>query len=215
MRKIWSPGLQSRRVLVVALLATAIVACRGQQEPAPAVDASPETSGDVQNLERMTARFAPVDLTADISALPENERQALAKLIEASKVIDALFLRQAWSGNEALLLDLVRDTSDLGRARLHYFLVNKGPWSALDENEPFVPGVPAKPESANFYPAGATKAEVEAWINGLSPAERQRASGFFTTIRRGADGRFVAVPYSLEYQGEVARIAELLRDAAA
>ncbi|MGE3403129.1 MAG: hypothetical protein AB7K63_11105 [Vicinamibacterales bacterium] len=163
----------------------------------------------------MTARFAPVDLTADISALPENERQALAKLIEASKVIDALFLRQAWSGNEALLLDLVRDTSDLGRARLHYFLVNKGPWSALDENEPFVPGVPAKPESANFYPAGATKAEVEAWINGLSPAERQRATGFFTTIRRGADGRFVAVPYSLEYQGEVARIAELLRDAAA
>ena len=38
---------------------------------------------------------------------------------------------------------------------LHYFLINKGPWSRLDHNKPFVPGVPAKPEGANFYPAGA------------------------------------------------------------
>jgi hypothetical protein len=204
-----------KQLLVVALLVGALAACRGQQEPAPVSEATPDASGDVQNLETMTARFAPVDLTADISALPGNEQQALAKLIEASKVIDALFLRQAWSGNEALLLDLVRDTSELGRARLHYFLINKGPWSALDNNEPFIPGAPEKPESANFYPAGATKADVEAWINGLSPAERQRATGFFTTIRRGTDGRLVAVPYSLEYQGEVAHIAALLREAAA
>src|SRR3989442_7167548 len=41
-----------------------------------------------------------------------------------------------------------------------------------------------------------------------------RAAGSFTTIRRGADGRFTAVPYSLEYQGELARAAELLREAA-
>ncbi len=33
-----------------------------------------------------------------------------------------------------------------------------------------------------------------------------RATGFFTTIRRGPDGRFMAVPYSLEYQGEIARV---------
>ena len=38
-------------------------------------------------------------------------------------------------------LDVVlRDTSEVGRARLHYFLLNKGPWSRLDENEPFVEG---------------------------------------------------------------------------
>ena len=42
-----------------------------------------------------------------------------------------------------------------------------------------------------------------------------RAQGFFTTIRRGLDGRLAAVPYSVEYQGELARAAELLREAAA
>lgn len=162
----------------------------------------------------MTARFAPVDLTADLSALPSNERRALARLIEAATVFDALFLRQVWAGNETLLLSLAGDRSELGQARLHHFLINKGPWSRLDDNEPFVPGVPAKPPQANFYPAGATKEEIEGWLTSLPAAERTRATGFFTTIRRGPDGRFTALPYSLEYQNELARVAVLLREAA-
>jgi len=169
----------------------------------------------LQKLTTMTARFAPVDVTADLAGMPANERQALAKLVEAGRVFDALFLRQVWEGNETMLAELAADETPLGRARLHYFLLNKGPWSRLDENEVFVDGAPAKPPQANFYPAGATKAEVEAWMNGLAPADKARATGFFTTIRRGADGRFVAVPYSQEYQNEVARVATLLREAAA
>ena len=169
---------------------------------------------DLARLEAMTARFAPADLGADLSGLPARERQALAKLIQAARVIDAIYLRQVWAGNEALLLELLEDQSPIGRARLRYFMIDKGPWSRLDHNAPFLPNVPAKPGGANFYPAGATKAEVEAWMAGLAPAERTRAAGFFTTIRRGPDGRFTAVPYSLEYQGELARAAELLREAA-
>jgi hypothetical protein len=162
----------------------------------------------------MTARFAPVDLTADIMSLAPNERHALAKLIEAAKVFDSLFLRQVWAGNESLLLPLVGDSSELGRARLHYFLINKGPWSRLDHNEPFIPGVPPKPPQGSFYPPDATKSEIESWIGTLPSAERARATGFFTTIRRGPDRRLMAVPYSIEYQPEVGRVAALLREAA-
>jgi hypothetical protein len=163
----------------------------------------------------MAARFAPVDLTADVAALPESERRALAKLVEASKVFDALFLRQVWAGNETMLVNLSRDNSPLGLARRHYFLINKGPWSRLDGNQPFISGAPPKPEGGNFYPAGATKAEIEAWFKTLTGTERARATGFFTTIRRSPEGRFIAVPYSVEYQGEVTHVAELLREAAA
>jgi hypothetical protein len=169
----------------------------------------------LQKIQTMTARFAPVDLTADLSPMPASEQQALAKMVEAGRVFDALYLRQVWDGNETMLAELAADDTPLGRARLHYFLLNKGPWSRLDENEPFVAGAPPKPPQANFYPAGATKAEVEAWLDGLAPADKARATGFFTTIRRGADGRFTAVPYSLEYQNEVARVVQLLREAAA
>jgi hypothetical protein len=160
----------------------------------------------------MAARFAPTEITADLSRLAPADRQVLAKLVQASKLMDALFLRQVWAGNEAMLLDLVRDGSEEGRARLHYFLINKGPWSRLDHNEPFVPGAPAKPEGANFYPPGTAKADVERWIASLPEAERARATGFFTVIRRQGNG-FAAVPYSLEYQGELAQAAALLREA--
>jgi hypothetical protein len=169
----------------------------------------------VQQLRAMTARFVPVDLAADLTALAANERQALATLVAAARVFDALFLRQVWAGNETMLLTLLGDASDLGRARLRYFLINRGPWSRLDDNEPFVPGAPPKPPQGNFYPAGATKQEVEAWTGTLSPAERASATGFFTTIRYGVDGRLTAVPYALEYQGEMAHVAALLREAAA
>ncbi|MFP2928728.1 dipeptidyl-peptidase 3 family protein [Pyxidicoccus sp. 3LG] len=182
---------------------------------ASAAEKTPARIPDAAELQRLTARFAPVELRVDLKALPDNERRALAKLVQASKLMDALFLRQRWAGNDTMLLDLVRDDSPTGRARLHAFLLDKGPWLSLDEARPFIPGAPAKPDAANFYPAGATKAEVEAWVKSLPEAQQKEATGFYTTIRRDTAGKLIAVPYSIEYQGELALAATLLREAAA
>lgn len=170
---------------------------------------------DKAQLEALAARYAPVELTVDLSKLPPEERRALAKMVEAARLMDSLFLRQVWAGSDAMLIDLAADRTALGQARLDNFLINKGPWDRIDHDRVLVPGAPAKPGHANFYPAGATKEEVETWMAGLSEAQAREAKGFFTTIRRGADGRFVSVPYSLEYQGELALAAQLLREAAA
>jgi hypothetical protein len=170
---------------------------------------------EVQRLHAMTARYAPVDIRVDLRGMPEEERRALASLIHAARIVDALYLRQAWAGNEALLLRLLEDNTLQGDARLDYFLLNKGPWSELDQNQPFVPGVPGRPGGANYYPAGATKEQVEAWIAGLPAAAKAEATGYFTTIRRDGKGQFASVPYSLEYQGELAEMARHLRAAAA
>src|SRR5215813_11657624 len=107
--------------------------------------AAPLTFPSIKQLKEMTARFAPVEIKADLSKLPPQEVSTLAKLVEAAKVMDTLFLRQVWAGNETMLLNLVQDRSDLGRARLHAFLINKGPWSLLDLNRAFLPGAPEKP----------------------------------------------------------------------
>jgi Peptidase family M49 len=202
--------------LIILIFSTAMAACTGETPvkestapPAPAAAAA-------SPLRTMTARFAPADIGADLSAFPENERQALARLVEAARIMDGLFLRQVWSGNAALLESLARQAIAGGDAvdALHYFLINKGPWSRLDHHKPFIPGVPAKPESANFYPAGATKDEIQRWVDSLTGTSRTAATGFFTTIRRGPDGRFMSVPYSVEYQGELTLAASLLREAA-
>jgi hypothetical protein len=187
----------------VAVVCAASVLVRAQEAAVP----------DAQRLQQMAARFAPTDITADVSTLSDADRRVLAKLVAASKIVDALFLRQVWAGNDAVMMDLVRDESPAGRARLHYFMINKGPWSRLDHNAPFVAGVPAKPEGANFYPEGASKADIERWIQSLPEAERARATGFFTVVRR-AGNTFTLVPYNLEYQGELTRAASFLREAA-
>lgn len=195
---------------LAALAAAALMTAASARADTPAPPAP-----DAAQLQAMHARFAPVELRADISKLPPNERAALREMLAAAKVIDALFLRQAWAGNEALLLHLLGDASPVGQARLRYFLLNKGPWSRLDGDAPFVPDAPAKPAAANFYPAGATKAEIEAWLKSLSDGERAEATGFFTVVRRTPQGAFQTVPYSLEYQGELAEAAAHLRVAAA
>jgi hypothetical protein len=206
--------------LAFILIAALSAACTGDRSVTDAPAAQPPAAVDAATTElrKMAARFAPAEISADISGLPANERQALARLVAAARIMDGLFLRQAWDGNVALLERLARESLAPGSgdaaARLHYFLINKGPWSRLDHHKPFVPGVPARPEGANFYAAGATKEEIQKWIDGLPPAEKTAATGFFTTIRRGPDGRLVAVPYSVEYQGELTQAAALLREAA-
>jgi hypothetical protein len=201
------------RIGLAGAAAVATLTLAGCGGAAP--DVEPESADPAfAALDAKLARFAPVDLTADISPLPASERDALRLLIEASKAIDALYLEQVWAGNPALLMDLTRDASTLGQARLRYFILNKGPWSRIDENQPFIPGVPSRPEQANFYPPDAAKGDIEAWLKTLPEAQRRPATGFFTTIRRGPDGRFMAVPYSVEYQGALGRVADLLRQAA-
>jgi hypothetical protein len=131
--------------------------------------------------------------------------------------MDGLFLEQVWAGNAALLTQLGADTSPEGRAELHYFLINKGPWSRLDQDAPFLRPIysaPAKPEQANFYPADATKDEIEKWFGTMKGDAHARATGFFSVIRRTADGALVAVPYSVAYQNALVEAAAHLRKAA-
>ncbi|CDG81775.1 dipeptidyl-peptidase 3 family protein [Janthinobacterium agaricidamnosum] len=198
--------------ILLPLMMAAVVggACAA---PAPA---------SVDELNRMSARYAPVQLTADISGLSAGDRKAIAKLVEAARIVDVLQLRQRWSGNEALWAALKKDQTPLGVARLDYFWLNKGPWSILDGHESFLPAeyagmtIPArKPDAGNFYPAGTSKAALESWMDALPARDKQQAQWFFTTIRQGKDGKFKTVKYSDEYKTELKQLARLLNEAAA
>jgi hypothetical protein len=181
-------------------------------------------------LQKRAARFAPTSLRVDSSKLSPGDRQALVKLIEAAHIVDDIFLQQLWSGNPALYARLQKDPSPLGRARLHYFWINKGPWSEIDEYKAFLPGIPPrKPLGANFYPEDMTKEDFDRWLSSLPEDEQKQAKGFFTVIRwkskppkpehmvgpaeQLAD-RMQAVAYNQEYKAALTRAAELLKQAA-
>jgi hypothetical protein len=94
---------------------------------------SPSSSPDVDELNRMAARFAPVPLNVDLSGLSAGDKKALAKLVEAGHIVNHLFMQQLWSGNLALYHKLQQDKTPLGKARLHYF------WIRSTSTRPFCP----------------------------------------------------------------------------
>jgi hypothetical protein len=192
----------------------------------------------LEDLKTMTARFAPTEYQVDISHLSAGDRKALAKLVEASRVIDDIFMTQYWSGDHAQYAKLRKDTSALGKARSDYFWINKSPWSALDGNKAFVPDVPPeKLPGANFYPEDMTKEEFETWVKTLPEDQQKAATGFFTVIRRvpiksvqtnphlpgipetpGArlnKTRLASIPFNEAYKADLHKAAKLLNEAAA
>jgi hypothetical protein len=207
------------------LFAPLLLAAAGMAHATP--PAVPERApASAADLTAMARRFAPVDLTADTSKLSQGDRVAIAKLIQAAKIVDTLQLRQRWAGNEALWTALRKDATPLGQARRDYFWLNKGPWSIIDGNRSFMPaeyaGIPIpaeKPPAANFYPQNATKAQLETWMNTLSAKDKEQAQWFFTVIRNTKDGKgaqqFAIVNYSDEYRTELQQLSKLLKEAAA
>ena len=166
-------------------------------------------------LEKMAARFAPTPIRVSTSKLSSGDQQALVKLIEAARLLDDVFLRQFWSRNVELYSKLQRDKTPLGKARLNYFWINKGPWTQIDGYEAFLPGVPPrKPLGANFYPEDMTKEEFERWVTTLSEKDQTVAKGFFSVIRRNGKDLTV-IPYGEEYKDDLTKAAGLLKEAAA
>ena len=176
---------------------------------------------DLPQLQKMAARFAPTQIRIDTSKLSAGDQKALVKLIEASRILNDIFMRQLWSGNLALYSRLQKDNTSLGKARLHYFWINKGPWSDIDGYEAFIPSAPArKPLGANFYPENISKQVFEQWVAQLSPKEQEQAKSFFTVIHtRGtlppAVDTLFYEPYSQEYADNLKICADLLHQAAA
>jgi hypothetical protein len=199
-----------RKLVLVLLLTTCIAAAQeNTSKPAPAIP-------DLARLQTMTARFAPTPLRVDLSGLSAGDRKALEKLVAAAQIVNHIFMRQFWSGDLALHTKLQQDTTPLGKARLHYFWINKGPWSEIDEYAAFLPGAPPrKLRGANFYPEDMSKEEFETWVKTLDPAQKEQAEGFFTVIRRGADRKLQATPYSEEYKTDLTQAGKLMREAAA
>jgi hypothetical protein len=197
--------------ILLLLLGMTTIPVKAQKNGAPP---------DLAQLEKMASRFAPTPLSVDTSKLSPGDREALVKLIEAARILNDIFMQQMWDGNLALYAHLQKDTTPLGKARLHYFWINKSPWSDLDEYKAFLPGVPPrKPLGANFYPENMTKEAFEGWVAQLSPKEQEQAKSFFTVIRSKENSQppnnLSAIPYSQQYADDLMRAANLLREAAA
>ena len=78
--------------IVAAILLCSSVFVRG---PLEAVAQDGTQMPTLAELQKMTARFAPADIGADLTALPKNEREALARLVDAAVLAEDAAARVA------------------------------------------------------------------------------------------------------------------------
>ncbi|MEM1024270.1 MAG: hypothetical protein AAGD10_01500 [Myxococcota bacterium] len=169
-------------------------------EPPPEPEATPK-------LEAKVAQFAPAKLSASVETLPESEREALKLLIEASRLLDPVFDRQAWAGNPALAEALEDEAT-----KLAYFRIMRGPWDRQDHHAPFaIEG--DRPPGAGFYPEDLDEAEFKTYVT-EHPKQKAALESLFTLVQR--DGRSLkAVPYSEAFAEWLEPAAQKLEAAAA
>jgi hypothetical protein len=191
------------RLLPIFLIAS-LSACGGPESDsrAPEAEAPPSEVAQPASVAPRPDIYANVPLTADLSALNEQQRQMLVLLIEASNVMDDLFWRQAFRDDYADWLATIGVAETRRFAELNY-----GPWDRLAEDRPFMDGFGDRPLGANFYPQDMTAEEFEE-----APLEGKR--GLYSLIRRDEAGRLAVLPYHVAYSAELGRAAALLRDAA-
>lgn len=161
------------------------------------------------------ARLPSTPIAFDSTLLDQREARAVRKLIEASRLLDEVFLRQVSQENPALRDRLAAEArADVPGAQTAFalFEVHKGPWDRLRGDEPFI-GSKKKPAGAGFYPEDMTKEEFEGWV-AKHPDDKAAFEGLFTVIRRQG-GQLAAVPYSKAYREWLEPAAARLREAAA
>ena len=166
--------------------------------------ASLEVAADVA--ERL-AKYAPTELSADLSAVPEGEIEVLKELIQAGRIMDEIFFAQVWAGNAELRPAVAQASANVRT----FYDVNFGPWDRLDENHPFL-GTAEHPDGAGYYPEDMTKEEFEAWVE-AHPEDKDALTDLFTMVRREGDA-LVAIPYSEFFKEPLETAAAHLRRAA-
>ncbi len=197
-----------KKLPLVTIVASAMLAaCQPQQqtEAQTTANASSTTQPQYQYIGEQSRLdiYHPVTLTSDLSQLSDNQHKMLALLIDAAKVMDDLYWKQAW-GDKNALLDGITDE------KIRQFTdVNYGPWDRLAGDAPFLSGIAEKPLGAEFYPHDMTKAEYEA----QSPHFTYKDS-LYSVVVRDKDGKLNAVPYSEYYAADLNKAAGLLRQAA-
>jgi len=196
------------KVAAIALAAvTTLTACNNESASTSTSDNTTAKSQQVspQLIPEFKNRldiYKEVTLSADLSHLSANQKQMLALLIDASKIMDDLFWQQAFPQDKKTFLAAIKDEKVRRFAEINY-----GPWDRLDGDKVFLTQSDVKAHGAEFYPKDMTKAEFEQ----VTLAEKD---GLYSIISRGDEGQLITIAYSELYSDEINRAAAILEKAA-
>jgi len=185
------------KIAAVVLLATGVLTGCGEENKAPT-----QTTELVAGFENRLDIYKEVTLTGDLSHLSDNQKQMVSLLIDASKIMDDLFWKQAFGQDKKTFLAAIADKKVRDFADINY-----GPWDRLDGDKVFLTGFEAKNHGAEFYPHDMTKSEFEQ----QNFTDKQ---GLYSIVQRNKQGQLGTIAYSEIYSDEINRAAIILEKAA-
>ncbi len=204
---------------LILLLLTVLACNQGSQ---PAADQESRTGEQpmpsiVEDalLDQYLGQYAPYEMFFDASGLPEGEKNLLKKLVEASELINEVYLQQT-SKAGVRYRDLLLSQPDDPRHEKALTLLRRNamPYDQLQNYAVFMGDIPYY-AGQELYPRGMTATQFDAAYQKLDAAAQAEWMYPYTVIREKDQGGYEAVRYHEEYGETVNRIAALLREAAA
>ena len=159
------------------------------------------TKAELDSVQMKINEFAVIDLSYNISNIPEAERRILPDLFMAAGIADSIFWKQSYGDKNQFLSSLPNDTLR------NFGLINYGPWERLNNNKPFIKNIGSKPLGARFYPSDMTEEEFNQFADSSK-------NSLYTVLRRDENNNLVAIPYHQYFDLYVTGIHDFLSNAA-
>jgi hypothetical protein len=165
-----------------------------------------------ENIAAQVAKFKLVSMPFSVNGLSDGERKMVDKLVEASLFLDGIYWRQSDPKGLELYKRLLGCNQVMNQKIRRFLMINGSRYDLLEENKPFVGSDPFLPGHA-LYPAGITRAEIEAYVAKHPEKKAQIYSPYTVVKRQGAE--LIGVPYHVEYKPWLIGAANALKAAAA
>jgi hypothetical protein len=168
------------------VIAVAVVLLSGAGLAQPKVDVAAALNAVTPDLAQRLPRFKLVKMPYNPTGLSQRERDMVEQLVIACRELESMYWRQSDPEALALYNALGADKTLLAQNLKHYLFINGSRFDLVDGNKPFVGSAPMPPGRA-LYPAGLTRAEIEAYV-ARNPSRKQAIYNPYTVVTRSGPG---------------------------
>jgi hypothetical protein len=190
------------------------------QSSAPATSAAHGSAARpyvVPDLAERVAKFKLVHMPFNSAGLSAREKQMVAKLVDASGLLDCIYWRQNDPEGLKLFLSLAKSRDPQDGLLRRYLKINGSRFDLIADDKPFV-GTQPMPPGRGFYPPYMTKQKFDDYI-AAHPDQKTALYSPLTIVGArtlSADNSaFVAIPYHVAFAQFLKPMAADLREAAA
>jgi hypothetical protein len=184
-----------------------------------ATSAKPASSANpyvVPDLAERVAKFKLVHMPFNSAGLSAREKGMVAKLVDASGLLDCIYWRQNDPEGLKLYLSLAKSKNPQDELLRRYLKINGSRFDLIDDDKPFVDTEPMSP-GRGFYPGGLTRKEIEDLVS-RHPLVKEAYYSPYTVIRNvnvGGIPSNTPIPYHIAFKEFLEPMAADLRQAAA